>query len=80
MHKEWHLPEVLSSFDKCSGLWPLQEPHQLRLSFFQDMNGSHFTFYIIFKLKHVLSSTVATMHTPKNFLSFIYHENNHFTM
>ena len=47
MHKEWHLPEILSSFDKCSGLWPLQEPHQLRLSFFQDMNGSHFIFYII---------------------------------
>ena len=44
MHKEWHLPEILSSFDKCSGLWPLQEPHQLRLSFFQDMNGSHLLF------------------------------------
>ena len=78
MHKEWHLPEILGSFGKCNGLWPLQEPHLLRLRYelFTFYFLYHFTFYVIFKLKHVFSSTVLTIHTPNNSLSIIYHENN----
>ena len=81
MHREWHLPEILGSFGKCNGLWPLQEPHLLRLSFSRIrivhiLLLYHFTFYVIFKLKHVFSSTVLTIHTPNNYLSIIYHENN----
>ena len=78
VHKEWHLLEILGSFGKCNGLWPLQEPHLLRLRYelFTFYFLYHFTFYVIFKLKHVFSSTVLTIHTPNNSLSIIYHENN----
>ena len=78
MYKEWHLPEILGSFGKCNGLWPLQEPHLLRLRYelFTFYFLYHFTFYVIFKLKHVFCSTVLTIHTPNNSLPIIYHENN----
>ena len=33
VHKEWHWPEILGSFDKCSGLWPSREPRWLRSRF-----------------------------------------------
>ena len=48
----------------------------VKIEFFQDTNGSHLTFYIIFLLKYFFSSTVLKMHTPNNSLSIVYHENN----
>ena len=48
----------------------------LKVEIYQDMVGSHLTFCIIFKLKHVFSFLLLMMHMPNNSDSIKYHGNN----
>ena len=48
----------------------------LRVEIYQHMEGSHLTFCIIFKVKHVFSFLLLMMHMPNNSHSIKYHGNN----
>ena len=48
----------------------------LKVEIYQDMVGSHLTFCIIFKLKHVFSFLLLMIHMLNNSHSIKYHGNN----
>ena len=65
-----------ANFDKCHGLWPLQEPGWEGLRFIRIWKVCIEIFWFIFKSKHVFSTPLLVTHMPNNLHSIMYHDNN----